>query len=88
MPYPSSDQVFEILATIVQLLVDVKKLFFFELAIWNFFLLHSYLNKSQINGYQEWDEILMITLISSEKLGVYKLMRNTVEFGCLDFQFW
>ena len=29
-------------------------------------------------GYQGWDEILMITLISSKKLGVYKIMRNTV----------
>ena len=28
--------------------------------------------------YQGWDEILMITLISRKKLGVYKIMRNTV----------
>ena len=28
-------------------------------------------------GYQEWDEILMITLISSKNIGVYKIMRNT-----------
>ena len=31
-------------------------------------------------GYQGWDEILMITLISSKKLRGYKIMRNTV-FG-------
>ena len=53
---------------------------FFESDILNFFLLHSYLNKSQINGYQGFFEILMITLISSKKLGVYKIMRNTVTF--------
>ena len=41
-------------------------------------MLHSYSNSSQINGYQAWDEILMITLISSKKIGVYKIMRNTV----------
>ena len=41
-------------------------------------LLHSYSNSSQINGYQGWDEILMITLISSKNIGVYKIMRNTV----------
>ena len=28
--------------------------------------------------YQGWDEILVITLISSEKLGGYNIMRNTV----------
>ena len=33
---------------------------------------------SQINDYQGWDEILMITLISNKKLGIYKIMRNTV----------
>ena len=44
-------------------------------------LLHSYLNQSQINGYQGWDEILMITLISNKKLGGYKIMRNTVDIN-------
>ena len=34
-----------------------------------FFLPHSYLNRSQINGYQGFFKILMITLISSKKLG-------------------
>ena len=29
-------------------------------------------------GYQGWEEILIITLISSKKLGVYKILRNTV----------
>jgi hypothetical protein len=79
----------EILVTIAQLLVVVEKLSFFESAILIFFfqkkkkkLPHSYLNKSQFNGYQEWDKILMITLISSKKLGVYKIMRNTV--SCFD----
>ena len=41
-------------------------------------LLLSYSNKSQINGYQGFFKILMITLISSKKLGVYEIMRNTV----------
>ena len=43
-----------------------------------FFLLHLYSNQSQVMGYRGWDEILMISLISSRKLGVYKIMRNTV----------
>jgi hypothetical protein len=30
-------------------------------------------------GYQGWYEILMINLIFSKKLGVYKIMRNTVD---------
>jgi hypothetical protein len=48
--------IFEILTKIAQLLVVVEKLSFFELAILKqicqkkFFLLHSYLNQSQING--------------------------------------
>jgi hypothetical protein len=72
----------EILAKIAQLLGVVEKLSFFESAILKTIsqkkknLLHSYLNSSQINGYQGWDEILMITLISSKKIGVYKI--NTV----------
>ena len=73
------------LATIAQLLVVVEKLSFFESAILNFFfrkknfiLLHSYLNKSQINGYQGFFEILMITLISSKNLEGYKIMKHTV----------
>ena len=41
----------------------------FELAIL-IFLLHPYSNQSQFIEYQGWDEILMITLISSKKLGV------------------
>ena len=36
-------------------------------------------NQSQFMGYQGWDKILMIILISSKKLGVYKIMRNTVK---------
>jgi hypothetical protein len=68
----------EILATIAQLLGVVEKLSFFESAILNFFCFVFILNSSQINGYQGWEEILMITLISSKKIGVYKIMRNTV----------
>ena len=34
--------------------------------------------ETQINGYQGWDEILMITLISSKNLGGYKIIRNTL----------
>jgi hypothetical protein len=76
----------EILAKIAQLLGVVEKLSFFESSILNFFFqrnfffAHSYLKLSQINGYQGWDEILMIILISSKKLGGYKIMRNTVVF--------
>ena len=44
------------------------------------FLLHSYLNQSQINEYQGWNKILMITLISNKKLGDYRIMRNTVKW--------
>ena len=51
---------------------------FFFFSKKTFFLLHSYSNSSQINGYQGFFEILMITLISSKNLGVYKIMRNTV----------
>ena len=29
-------------------------------------------------GYQGWDKILMVTLISSKKLGGYKIVRHTV----------
>ena len=42
----------------------------------------AFLNKLVINGYQGWDEILMITPISSKKLEVYKIMRNTVHVLC------
>ena len=47
---------------------------FFEIFL--FCLPYSYLNKSQINVYQGWDQILMITLISSRNLGVYKIITN------------
>ena len=40
---------------------------FFESAILNFFLLHSHETMSQFIGYQGWVEILMITLVSSQK---------------------
>jgi hypothetical protein len=32
-----------------------------------FFLLYFYENPSKVLGYQEWDKILVITLISSQK---------------------
>ena len=48
------------------------KLIFFSI----FFLLYPYSNQSQFIGYQGWDEILMISLISSKKLGVYKIVRK------------
>ena len=41
---------------------DFEKLSFFE-----FFLLHSHENQSKVLGYQRWDKILMITLVSSQK---------------------
>ena len=48
-----------------------------ELTI-SIFLLHSYSNQSQFMGHQEWDEILIITLISRKNLGCHKIMWNTV----------
>jgi hypothetical protein len=41
-------------------------------------LLHPYSNQSQFMGYQGWDEILMIALISRKIRGVNRIMRNTV----------
>ena len=67
------------MVTIAQLLVVVEN----SSAILIFFLLHSYLYKSQINGYQGCDQILMSTLISNKKLGVYKNMRNTVHINSI-----
>ena len=43
-----------------------------------FYLLHPYSYQSQFMWYQEWDKILMITLISSKKLRVCNNMGNTV----------
>jgi hypothetical protein len=60
--------------TIAQLFVVVEILSYFESATLFYFfskkksLLYFYLNKSQINGYQRWEEILMITLIPRKKL--------------------
>jgi hypothetical protein len=56
---------------IAQLLVVVEKLSFFESAILNF-----YFQKKK--KYQGWDEILMITLISSKKLVGDRNKNNTV----------
>ena len=36
---------------------------------------------AQLMGYQGWDEILMISLISSRRVGGYKIMKNTVIYG-------
>ena len=33
----------------------------------NFFLLHPHENQSKVLGYQGWDKILMIILVSSQK---------------------
>ena len=52
----------------------VENLSFFEMAILIFFVS----NWSRFMGYQGPEIILMITLISSKKLEVYKIMRNTV----------
>ena len=53
---------------------DFEKLSFFESAILDFFfqkkkkiLLHPHENWSKFLGYQGWVEILMITLVSSQK---------------------
>ena len=55
----------------------VEKLVFFESAILEFKkkMLHSYLNQSQING---WDTIFMITMISRKIRGGYRIMKHTV----------
>ena len=37
-------------------------------------------------GYQEFFEIVMITLISSTKLGGYRIMSNTVEMASNQFK--
>ena len=44
---------------------DFENLSFFESAILDFFLLHSHENQSKFLEWQEWVEILMITLVSS-----------------------
>ena len=54
-----------------------------------FFLLYPYSNLSLFMWFQGWDEILMITLISSKKLGVYRNMNITVPLADLfSFFFW
>ena len=50
------------------------------------FLLHSYSNWSQFMGFQGFFELLMITLISSKKLGGYKIMSHTVIVKRVFFQ--
>ena len=56
-------QICEILVKIAQLLVVVEELSFLSRLFWFFF---------------QFFKILMINLISSKNLGVYKIMRNTV----------
>jgi hypothetical protein len=62
------------------LILKIYKKFFYRLdsILWQKSLLYPYSNQSQFMCYQGWDEILMITLISSKKLGGYKIMRHTV----------
>ena len=48
-------------------LAILKNSVFLSQPFWNFCLLHPYENQSKVLGYQGWDEILMITLISSQK---------------------
>jgi hypothetical protein len=61
----------------------VENLSFFESAnlifFKCFFLLYPYSNQLQLLGFRGWDKILMITLISSKKLGGYKIMKNMCE---------
>ena len=45
---------------------DFEKLSFFESAILNFFLLLLHENQSKVLGHQEWVDILLITLVSSQ----------------------
>ena len=40
---------------------------FFWVGHFEFFLLHPHENQSKVLGYQRWDKMLMITLISSQK---------------------
>ena len=74
----------------------VEKLSFFELAILKFFQkkekkIASFLFKVITNQWvprnQGWDEILMIILIFSKKIGVYKIMRNTVSKNKIENEF-
>jgi hypothetical protein len=58
-----------------------EKLSFFELAIFNLFLLHPHENWSNILGYQGWVEILMITLISSQKSPNPNIFAASVQVG-------
>ena len=62
---PTQGPIHEIFTKIYLLRIgDFEKLSFFEIAIFNVFLLHFHENQSKVLGYQEWVEILMITLVS------------------------
>jgi hypothetical protein len=77
--WETQEPICEILAKIALLLGLVEKLSFFDFFFQRKMFFASFLFELiKINGYQGWDEILMITLISSKKLGGYKDMRNTV----------
>jgi hypothetical protein len=49
-----------------------------------YFLVHPHENQSKVLGYQGWDEILMITLVSSKKSPTPNISA-TSEFGTLEF---
>ena len=85
------ESVCEILAKIVQLLVVVEKLSFFESAVLNcdFFFIFFFFSKKffclipiQINHklmwYHGWDSIFMITMISTKIRWSYRIFRHTV----------
>ena len=46
---------------------DFEKTQFFWVGHFGFFLLHFHENHSKVLGYQEWGEIFLITLVSSQK---------------------
>ena len=62
---------------------DFEKLIFFESAILAIFfkkkMLHPHENQSKVLGYQGWDEILMISLVSSQKSPCTQCSKVTVQ---------
>ena len=75
LSYSPKDQSLKFLQNKYWELAELKISVFLSQPFW-IFLLHSYSSQSQFMGYQGWDKIFMITLISSKKLGGYKIMRN------------
>ena len=65
-------------STKLLILLPLRTIYFRTLQFETPFKTITYDEQSTFIGQQGFFEILMITLISSKKLGVYKIMRNTV----------